>query len=434
LAILWACWDIGAVAVPLNWSWTAEQVAEAAAAAEMKRIVVDPDHRDRVLTHLALDLPPQFDSSNSTGGENNDRLPDEADPALIIFTSGTTAQPRGATFSHGAVISSLMNVLVTSGRLPDEIASDAPAPRSLLSYPVFHMAGIMNVVMSTVVGGVLVFPGSRFDPIEALDLIARERVTAWGAVPTMVQRAVEALDTHPVDLSNLRNITLGAAPMPPQLAELLAARIPSVRQRVANAYGMTETGGTIALCSGATATADSTCVGRPMPTVQLKVVVTDRSHTGEILVRTPSLMLGYCNDTSSPIDEDGWLHTGDIGYLDGENQLHITDRAKDMIIRGGENISPTAVEQALTTHPSVMEAAAFGVPDPDLGERIAVVVVTRDLSLTSDELIRHCRTTLARFEVPDDWWLRSAPLTRGTLQKVLRTELRREFLGGRDST
>lgn len=439
IATLWACWRVGAIAVPLNWSWRAPQVRSAIDDCRPTVVAVDRAHAPLVPDDLTLDV------EDTTAGHGAGALPaaddageadgtTEASPCLIIYTSGTTGRPKGATFTHGAVVASAQNALVKGRRLPDELPDDARAPVGLLSYPVFHIAGVMNVVISTAVGGVLVFGSPRFDPVEVLRLIERERVVAWGAVPTMVQRAVEALGDDPVDVTSLRAITLGGAAMPPGLVHEVARRFPSVRGHVANAYGMTETGGTVALASGSEAAEDPTCVGRPMSVAEIAIDGADGSGRGEIVVRTPSAMLGYWQSDDSPVDADGWVHTGDVGYLDDDGRLHVVDRIRDVIIRGGENISPTAVEDAILHHPRVHEACVVSVPDPDFGEAVAAIVVTDDPQLPVEELAEHARARLATFEVPARWWIRREPLARGTLDKLLRRTLRDEFLAHETST
>jgi len=304
------------------------------------------------------------------------------------------------------------------------LADDSPIPVSLLSFPVFHIAGVANVTLNTAVGGRLVFPSTRFDALEALRLIEEERIRMWGAVSTMAQRAAEVLRDHPIDVSSLQSITLGGAPMPVGLPEKLASAFPSLKRGISNTYGQTETAGTIAIMSGSD---DPTCVGKPMPVVEIRIDAPE--GPGEVLVRTPSVMMGYWGQTEQPFDESGWLHTGDVGYLDDSGLLHIVDRIKDIIIRGGENISPTAIEEAISRHPSVDEVCVFSVPDADFGEAIAAVIVTDDQRLTAKDLSAYARESLATFEVPHHWWIRSEPLARGgALNKVQRRFLSAEFI------
>jgi long-chain acyl-CoA synthetase len=429
IASLWACWEIGAIAAPFNWSWTTEQVHGVIDDCTPTVVVVDPEHADHVPAELALAMSRLDDEP--AGAAATSPPVDESSPGLIIYTSGTTGRPKGAAFTQGAVIASVQNALA-GGWLPDELPDEppkgVPMPVSLLSYPVFHMAGTMNVLVTTAIGGRLVFAGPRFDAVEILRLIEREQVTAWGAVPTMAQRAVDALADHPLDVSSVRAITLGGAQMPSGLSAKLAQRFGSLKGGASNAYGQTEVGGTVTIVGGRAAAADPTCVGRPLGVAEIRIDAPAADEPGEVLVRTPSAMLGYWGQDQSPIGDEGWVHTGDVGYLDDEGQLHIVDRIKDIIIRGGENISPTAVEDAIGSHPSVSEVAVFSVPDADFGEAIAAVVVTSDPALSSDDLVQHASVTLPRFEVPQHWWIRSDPLGRGTLDKVLRRQLRDEWL------
>jgi long-chain acyl-CoA synthetase len=424
IAALWACWRIGAIAVPLNWSWTAAQVADALEDCRPAVVVTDRAHADRIRGVRTLDLG-HLIADDASPKNRSVTKPDEDSPALIIYTAGTTGRSKGALFAHRCLLAGLHNILVTSGRLPHELDADASAPVGLLSYPVFHIAGIANVNVSTAIGGKLVFGSARFDAAETARLIEREGVIAWGAVPTMVERTARAVLNDGVNVTSLRAITLGGAPMPTGLSDLLASAFPLVRRSVANAYGMTESGGTVTLASGERVAQDPSCVGRPMPVVQLRIDA-DESGIGEVCVRTPSAMVGYWGNLDSPFDADGYLRTGDVGYLDGDGYLHIVDRVKDIIIRGGENISPTSIEIVLRDHPAVREVVVFGRADPDLGERIVAVVVSESAAVPS--LVEHCLTRLPRFQVPDEWWIRPQPLARGTLDKVLRGTLREEYI------
>lgn len=428
VATLWACWRAGAIAVPVNWSWTTEQLQRTIADTQPRCVLVGEDYVDRVgrdvRATLLRELTEPARRAPAIGGPG----PDEQTPALIIYTTGTSGTPKGAVFTHGALLSGLQNILVTSGRLPPELADDAPAPVGLLSYPAFHIAGIANILVNTAVGARLVCTARKFDPHAILRLVERERVSAWGAVPTMLVQVLAALAERAYDVSSVRAITLGGASMPPGLADRIAATFPSVRRSVANAYGMTESGGTVALASGGTSSQDPTCVGPPMPVVRFAIAGTSVPGTrGEVLVRTPSAMTGYWGMADSPIDDAGWLHTGDVGYLDEGDRLHITDRLKDIIIRGGENISPTTVEDVLRSHPAVREVGVFGLPDPRFGELICAAVVT-DGRVSLATLREHCADRLARFEVPDRWWLRTAGLSSGAMHKISRRQLREEYL------
>jgi len=231
----------------------------------------------------------------------------------------------------------------------------------------------------------------------------------WSAVPTMVSRVLEHPDVHTRDLTSIKSLTVGGAPVHAEFLAQLRAGLPGVEPRVATGYGLTENGGQATAASGKDTTERPGSTGRPLPLVELTTLDPTDLQDGEILVRCPTQMIGYFGVADSPIDAEGWLHTGDLGHLDEDGYLWITGRAKDMIIRGGENIAPAAVEQGLAGIAGVVESAVFGVPHPDLGEEVmAVVVVEKDL--TAGDLARELRTRLASFAVPTRWRIERDPL------------------------
>jgi long-chain acyl-CoA synthetase len=217
-------------------------------------------------------------------------------------------------------------------------------------------------------------------------------------VPTMAIRVLEDPTLGRRDLGTVRSISLGGAPVTPELTERLRAAFPSVRRGVSTVYGMTEAGGTVAAASGALMAEHPDTAGRPMPVAELRIENPDGRGAGEIVVRTPSQMLGYWGeDAPEIIDADGWLHTGDLGRID-DGLLYLTGRAKDIIIRGGENIAAARVEQVLHAHPAVAAVAVLGLPDSDLGEIVGAMVQLR-APASQAELVEFATARLARFEV-----------------------------------
>jgi acyl-CoA synthetase (AMP-forming)/AMP-acid ligase II len=260
-------------------------------------------------------------------------------------------------------------------------------------------------------GSTVVFLPGRFDPATVLDVIERERVTVWGAVPTMASRVVDHPEAARRDLASVRSITMGGAPVPPALLTRLREVFPNARRGLSTIYGMTELGGTVASASGALMAEHPNTAGPPGPIVDLRIDNPDADGDGEILVRTPGQMLGYWGEAEAGIvDGEGFVHTGDRGrVVDG--LLYITGRLKDLIIRGGENIAPATVEAALLTHPDVKNAAVLGRPDRDFGEIVAAVVELRPhADVTPEQLTAHVRPLLAHFCLPVQWWLRTEPL------------------------
>jgi len=463
---LWAGLRLGAVVAPGNRWWSAEELAHAIALVRPAVIVSDPrmtrflpNGSDATLV-LTDDVRAWSESESDpglvpevtagTGGEEArapaPRVPaltgGEDDPALIIFTAGTTGLAKAAVLAHRSVIANLHNLLLVSNRLPHQLDPGRPPEVMLLSGPLFHIGGVQALLLALVGGNTVVFLDGRFDPTQVLDVIERERVTVWGAVPTMVTRVLEDPSLPGRDLSAVRSISLGGSPVTPELTERLRAAFPSVRRGVSTVYGMTEAGGTVAAASGATMAEHPQTSGRPMPVVELRIEAQDdapgtstptpvgdpdATNTGEIVVRTPSQMLGYWADAApGTIDADGWLHTGDLGYID-DGLLYVTGRAKDVIIRGGENIAAAHVEEVLHRHPAVAAVAVVGLPDPDFGEIVGAVVQPRG-PVTVAELTDFAAGSLGRFQVPARWWLHPDPLPMTDAGKADKRTLRATWL------
>lgn len=262
---------------------------------------------------------------------------DEEAPAVILFTSGTEGRPKAVVLAHRALLAGLQMLLHITRRLPhqlDETAGDV----GLHTGPLFHVGGVQTLLRAITVGDTLVMPRGKFDPAEALALIERHKIRRWAAVPTMVSRLLDHPDVHRKDLRSLRSVTVGGAPVYAELLQRIRTGLPSVQARIPTGYGLTENGGQATAASGADTAERPGASGRPLPCVELTCLPRPGLPDGEILVRSPTQMSGYYGTEQSPIDQDGWLHTGDLGRLDDTGTLWITGRCKDLIIRGGENI------------------------------------------------------------------------------------------------
>jgi acyl-CoA synthetase (AMP-forming)/AMP-acid ligase II len=301
-------------------------------------------------------------------------------------------------------------------RLPQQV-DESTGGAGLHTGPMFHIGGVQTLIRAITVGDTLVMPAGRFDPAEALRLVEEWGITRWSAVPTMVSRVLEHPDVHQRDLTSLRSITVGGAPVHAEFLDRLRAGLPGVEPRVPTGYGLTENGGQATAASGRDTTERPGTSGRPLPCVELKVLKGSDHEDGEILVRSPTQMTGYFGADETPIDAEGWLYTGDLGRVDEDGYLWITGRAKDMIIRGGENIAPAAVEEALAGIPGVVESAVFGVPHPDLGEEVMAAVVVED-GLTAERLRAELRPRLASFAVPSRWHIQHEPLPTNHSGKI----------------
>jgi long-chain acyl-CoA synthetase len=276
----------------------------------------------------------------------------------------------------------------------------------------------------------------KWNPERALELIERERVTNFGGVPSMVWQVLQSPDFAKRDISSVQGIGYGGAPAPPELvrkiAEMFPGKLPS------NGYGLTETSSLSTSNSGVDYQLRPDSVGVPVAVVDVKVVDDEgtdlgRNATGELWIKGPNVVVGYWNkpEATEASFTDGWLHTGDVARIDDEGFVFIVDRAKDMIIRGGENVYCSEVESALFEHEAVLDAAVIGIPDLVLGEEVgAVIQLKPGASATAEELQAHVRERLAAFKVPVQVWFRDDDLPRNPAGKILKRELREAVQGG----
>jgi long-chain acyl-CoA synthetase len=308
--------------------------------------------------------------------------------------------------------------------------------------PLFHATGCHAILVSnTTAGGKLVMM-HHFDPERALELIERERVTIFGGVPAMVMQVLDSPAFATRDTSSVQSISYGGAPCPPDLVRRIKEHFPGGAP--GNGYGLTETSAMTTMNSGDDYVRKPDSVGPPAPVCDVAVVpedyegeeppdgqTPDPEATGEIWIKGPNVVRGYWHrpEDTAMVFTRGWLHTGDIGRIDEEGFVHVVDRAKDMIIRGGENVYSVEVEDVLYEHPAVAECAVIGVPHPVLGEEVGAVIVLRPGGeVAGDELARFVGERLAAFSVPSRYWFRGDPLPRNPAGKVLKRQLRAELL------
>ena len=401
----------GGVIVSLNYRLAPEELRFIAEDAQLSMLVTDRDadlgcpvvEWDDLLAGPAL--PPRDHASGTL--------------AAISYTGGTTGRPKGVMLSHGNLLANAQHNLVATGHRAGQ--------RWLHVCPMFHVAGIANLLACTWVGAEqLVLP--RFDAAAVLETIERERITHTVLVPTMLQMLLDAPGADDADLSSLRHVQYAASPISAELQRRVLERLPDCD--VAQFYGMTEAAPTVTHLSGEDHRRGGerlASVGVPVPGVEIDV------RDGELWVRGPNVMLGYWNrpDETAAALVDGWYRTGDVVTQDDDGYLYLLDRAKDMIITGGENVYSLEVEAALLRHPAVAEAAVFGVPDDRWGEAVHAVVVPRS-RITEEALLDHCREFIAGFKLPREIDLRDEPLPKSGPGKVLKTELREPFWAGRE--
>ena len=457
----WATVNLGGVLVGLNGWWKTDEVLYGLQDSGARVLVADRGRFVRIADQLDLlpdleavyliDADPQefgddprlhrFDELTQHLESGFPDTPiDEADPAVIFYTSGTTGRPKGAISSHRNMIANLQNTIYNgvamAMRAPTDGASGGVAPRTtaLLTSPLFHVSGCHSSLVVGTLGGLkIVIPEGKFEPEKALRLIQDERVTIWATVPTMVWRVCEYPDRHDFDTQSVTSVAFGGSPSADELQRMVRDTFPNVTS-TSNAYGLTESSSVATVINGADALAKPTSVGPPVPVVDIRIVDPAGNEvaaggTGEVLIRGPIIMPGYWGKPEATAETviDGWLHTGDIGRVDDEGYLYITDRAKDMIIRGGENIYCVEIEQRLVDHPEIADAAVIGVAHPELGEEVkAVVQVAPDSTVTADEIRAWVAETLANFKVPTYVELTNEKLPRNASGKLLKNVLRGE--------
>ncbi len=452
---LFGATSLGGIGVGLNGWWVPEEVEYGLRDSGSRFLVVDERLYPRVSHMLGEidslervfyigDSPPPETTPIAELLIPADTAPtveiDEQDPFVILYTSGTTGRPKGCITTHGGTITQVQGIVLTgaitalTGNLPEQPAPDAtPAQAAaLLTSPLFHVGGLhCSVCTALTVGSKLVFNRGKFDPEEAMQLIEREKINTWGAIPTLLHRVVNSPAVAKYDLSSLRGISFGAAPTPPETIEKARAILP-VEPSFTNLYGLTETHGVATANAGKTLLGRKTSAGRVLPFLDLQIV-DEKGHEvatgqlGEIRLSGPTITPGYWNrpEATAETVRDGWLRTGDLGYVDDEGFLFIADRAKDMILRGGENVYCVEIENCLAAHPEIDEAAIIGVPDTELGEKVKAVV-RRKTGSSLDEVgvKRHVAAHLATFKVPEFVEFTDQPLPRNPAGKLLKNVLR----------
>src|SRR5437588_1639983 len=420
----WAGIRAGAIVTLGNGWWNRAEAEHAVKLVRPLVVIADEKRRELLLSGPTDNQVVLVDQVRRWGEADSTPSPiaargDENDPAVIVFTAGTTGDPKAAVLAHRSVIANLHSLLLVSGRLPQQLDSEKPAEVILQSGPMFHIGGLQALLLASLCGNTVVFLEGRFDAGQVLDLIEREHVSVWGAVPTMASRVLEHPSLPERDLSGVRSISLGGAAVQPELTARLRAALTGAGRGLSTIYGMTETGGTVASASGQLMAEHPRTSGRPTPVSEIRI-----DSTGEILVRTPGQMLGYWSQPEAGIiDADGWVHTGDLGRVE-DGLLYATGRSKDIIIRGGENIASAHVESALLRNPAVRNVAVVARPDADLGERVAAAVqLDPAASVSAVELADFARTQLPNHEVPTDWWLLTDQLPMTEAGKVDKRKL-----------
>jgi acyl-CoA synthetase (AMP-forming)/AMP-acid ligase II len=443
---------LGGIFVPLNFRAKAEELSYMISNAEVRFLFLG----DRYLEMVEAILPdlPMVEGCILIEGERVGRVRYEdliqsaslgevmvevgdEDVTILIYTAGTTGRPKGVPLRHSAFVSYVLDNV--------DPASPEIEERNLLTVPLYHVAGIQTM-LAAIYGGRTLVMMRQFEVKEWMRTVEREKATRAMLVPTMLKRVIDDPDFSSYDLSSLKVVTYGAAPMPFEVISKAIRVMPWVR--FINAFGQTETASTITALGPEDHIIDGTeeekekklrrlssSIGRPLPDVEIRIVdeegrVLPPFEVGEIQAKGPRVMTGYWGDeekTRQVITSDGWIRTGDMGWMDEEGYIYLAGRADDMIIRGGENISPEEVENVLHSHPKVEEAAVIGVPDPEWGQEPRAIVVLKEGEVaTEEEIIEFCRSRLAGFKRPRSVIFVDS-LPRNPMGKVLRRKLREQY-------
>lgn len=439
----------GAVAVALNAWWTGEEMAYGIGDSGLTLLFADVERIAR-LQETDVQVPlvsVRCDSEQATPWadfikDQPTAMPDvdiaEDDNALILYTSGSTAHPKGVLSSHRGILHALLGwesaATIVGSLLPAPDPSEPP-PSMLLAVPLFHVAGLNVQLLSCFRAGRKLVGMYKWDPEQALKLIEAERITAFNGVPTMAWEVIQSPNFSKYDTSSLKSMGGGGAAMAPEHARQIEDKLSN--GDAGTGYGMTETNGLGTTISGAALMLRPRSCGKGTPPVVQVKIIDEQGNTlgdgesGEICMHGAMNFKAYWNKpeaTASTLVK-GWVHTGDIGYMDEEGYVFITDRLKDMVIRGGENIGCQEVEAVIYDHPAVSECAVFGVPDERLGETLAAVVMPKPgEAVDIAHLKAHVADQLAKFKVPEHIFVHEQQLPRIASGKIFKRELREQAM------
>ncbi len=471
----WATLCIGAAVVGMNAWWTPTEMEYGLADSKPKVLIADDERLERVgqvLAGLRTSAPLNIIRvrSNRTDGELStshawsdivkrdaapEALPDVTidpnDDACIFYTSGTTGFPKGAQLTHRGCINNIWNIIFWSATSNASLAAMNPgstppptpgavSPQSVFMAPtpLFHVTA-NNCILhpATLGGGRLVFT-HKWDPARAIELIEREQVTNFSGVPTMARELISHPDWTTRNTSSVIGLTGGGAAVQPDLVDKIGKSLAG-RGTAGTGYGLTETHGIITANGLAFFLEKPASCGPVMPTFDAElrdedgnVVESGGDHTGVLWVRGPGVIKGYLNraDATAEAIQNGWFNTGDIARIDEDGFVYIVDRAKDMVLRGGENVYCSEVEVAIYAHPDVLEAAVFGIPDERLGEEVAAgVLLHPGKTLDEAALQAFLAQSLSKFKIPARIWFLDAPIPRNASGKLVKRELRKQLTG-----
>ena len=446
--IFWATVSIGAVIVPLNAWWTKGELKYALKHCGARLVFTDLQRAQMLSnTHIpTLEhiIKVRSDDTPLAGVEefstlmaalnSGQSMPDIAidpdDNASIFYTSGTTGRPKGAINTHRNICSNQLSGVYLRVRTEYRYGREPVAPTEqigqLISAPLFHVTGSLAMLCgSTILGSKIVFM-YKWNANDAIRLIEKEKLNAFGGVPSMPLQVLESPILADHDTSTIRTILFGGAPPAPELAARVKTAFPNAS--ASNGYGLTETSALSTVNVAEDYIDRPESVGQAAPICQIKIIASDGQECptgciGEICVKGPQVIKGYWNNPEATAKTiiDNWLHTGDLGYVDEEGFLYVVDRIKDMLLRGGENIYCIEVENALFNHPDVIDVAVVGIPHPVLGEEVGAMVQLRPgANFKLDDLQSHVAGQIAAFKVPVRIEQHHEPLPRNANGKIMK--------------
>ena len=370
------------------------------------------------------------------------------DPAMILFTSGTTGRPKGATLTHRGIATFLFGMRHNGGTYlghaarrmgvdPAVLIAAMPQQATLAIFPLFHISGASAMLLGALTSGGKIVIMDRWNPADALALIAQERITMLQGPPSIFWDVLACPDLATADVSSLTNVGIGGQATPPNLLKELRKVFPKASP--GGGFGQTETNGAIASGTGEEYLTNPAAGGRILPGVDVRIVDDEGNDlplgsAGEIWVKSALNMAGYWNqpEATAAALRDGWLRTGDVGYLDTDRFITIVDRKKDVIICRGENIYCAELERVYQDYPGVLEVAAFGVADDRLGERVLLAVVPQPgVNLVTANMATFGRPHLADYKIPSEFVITDVPFARNAVGKVDKAILRKGYAAGR---
>jgi len=431
----WATVSLGAIAVGMNGWWAGDEMEYGIEVSEPKVLIAD----ERRLARFQGDGPGvptvliERDFEKLWNYDLDAKLPEvdvaEDDPAVLLFTSGTTGRPKAAMLSHRSLIAFVMQSFFIGARRAMCEPSGGKSGALLAAFPLFHVSGLMGSATTGLAGGTTsVWPTGRFDAKKIIELSKQHGITSWTGAGTQIFRLLDALDESDFDASDLTNVGIGGSATTPELVRRTEQRLPQLKGTFGTGYGATETGAIVSYAGNSMLAENPSCVGPPLPGVEIKIVddegqVVPDGEDGHICVRSQLVMLGYWkNDVANreTFLPGRWLDTGDFGNV-RDGRLVMASRKRDLIIRGGENIYPIEIENRLEAHPDVAEVAVVGVDHVELGQEVKAIVVARDGNSPDPEALREfVGEKLAYFKVPTYVEVRSEALPRNATGKVMK--------------